>query len=224
MKNLLRIVIAGAVLTFGAWYLFSSFNESKRKSSNFKSYQTEPTVIVPTIQPPTKVVQAPSSKQQAVPIKKIISQTSTKNKSSLQSLFVNFLDHKTSKWLWSPNVYVLEKDTYNGPKNNILGNHDGFDVIKDKTKPKNALNLIYDSVEKRLGVYTGKIIIIHQKTSEFEDKLKNIVGVNIEYLSGVYFISSEDFDNAAQLVANIQDGIPSVKIDLDINYAFDRQN
>jgi len=223
MKNFIKISFGVIFLAIGIWYILYKSNEPEKKSSNFRSYQKEVIVTVATaVKPSAKEAQPP--KQRSIATPKTIAKTSTIIKSARLNSFTNFLDHKVSKWSWSPNVFVLEKDKYKGPKNNILGSHDGFDVIKDKNKPKDALSLVYNSAEKRTGIYTGKIIVVHQKTSDFEDKIKNITGVNVEYVSGVYFLSSDSLADATQLVATIQNGIPSAQIDLDINYAFDRAN
>ncbi len=224
MKNILKVVVGILVMASVALYIYFAKPSVEKKSSNFKSYQKEMKIEMT----PSQVAARTSS---ALPVKKDLVESNTAtskrviaNKFMRENPVLNYLDQKIGRWSWSPDVFVIEETKYKGSKDNIVGNHDGYIVVKDGNKPQHALNLIYNSTEKRLGIFMEQIAILHEKSSEFELKLQKLTGDEIQYVTGVYFIKTSSLPIAFETLAKIQKDITTVKADLDVNYAIQRAN
>jgi hypothetical protein len=226
MKKNIKICIAISVIVFGAWFLLINNKGPQKKSSNFKSYQKEMpnssnTVALGTINQTleTKRILESQVERNKVNPKRIVA-----NNRSRENPVINYLNKKDGAWSWSPDVFVIEEKKYKGAKENIIGMHDGYVVVKDSNKPVGALSLVYNTSEKRLGIFMNKIVVLHEKSSDFETKLRGIAGSNVDYVSGVYFIESDNLAVALNTLAIIQSSISAVKSDLDVNYAIQRAN
>lgn len=219
MKNTSKVILSITLAVLVGLYMYYSKSRIEMKSSNFKSYQKEFAPSTPLSPPPKVEVSHKEQKREEAPLPQKTSDISLKNKFSRLSPIVNYLNQKTGKWNWSPNVFAIEKNKYQGSKENILGTHDGFTIVKDLVKPKEALSLIYNPTDKRLGIYTGKVIILHEKSTDFENKLHGVGISDIQFIANAYFVSSEKFSDAVSIASNIQKGIPGTQVDVDINYS-----
>lgn len=195
------------VIVVVALYFMPREQESEKSVTEFKSFQTEmqsqttpepeSQIVVESVKPEVRRKTAAASRENSV---------------------IKHLDQKSGAFQWSPDVFVVLDKTYAGPKENIVGKHEGYLVIKASAKPERALNLVYNASERRLGIYMGKVIAVHERSDEFEQKYQ------AEYLAGTYFIDVSDLAEAVSTVTNIQAGFPTAQVDLDVNYGRERAN
>ena len=226
MKRNIKIVLGITGLSLVGWLIVNNFSGPVRKNSNFKSYQQEFKAGATSMQQlvDASIESKKEAEKQQSPNKDALPKRGIAEKFQRENPIVNHLDQSEGNFLWSPDVFAILETEYKGDKGNIIGKHDGYIVVKDAAKPANALNLVYNSSEKRVGIFMGKIVVIHKKSNDFESKLQDISGSTPEYHSGVYFLSSDNLPAATKTVSNIQNNFKSIQVDLDVNYSRVRAN
>lgn len=224
MKNKVKIFLGLSATMFGVWYFAIHNSGPVRKSSNFRSYQKEMKLEMTPSHAANEASIVSVGKKDQIKSNATMSKRLIANKTMRENPVINYLDQKDGAWSWSPDVLVVAEEKYKGSKDNIVGNHDGYIVVRDGSKPQYALNLIYNTTEKRLGIYMKKIVVLHEKSSDFENKLRDISKSNVEFISGVYFIEADNLSNALKILSDLQNSFHSAKVELDVNYATQRAN
>ena len=156
--------------------------------------------------------------------KKVINNITGKTKKSGINPILKFLEQEEGPFLWSPDVYALKKKKFEGEQFEVLGLHEDLIVFRSNTRPAGANNIVYNQSNRKLGLFMGKIIVLHEKSSEFEDFVFKTTAEKPDYHNGVYFINSEDFSESRVTVEKIASAFKSAKVDLDISYARVRAN
>ena len=122
---------------------------------------------------------------------------------------------------FTDSILAIRKRDYKGNQQDIIGEIQGMLVIKTNTPSSGSLPLIKKENEDRVGLYMGKIVLIHKQDDNLENEIAAIVGVPgmISHVSGVYIIESPKVADSIQLLTNLKEKFKNTQIDLDINYS-----
>ena len=132
----------------------------------------------------------------------------------------------SDQYAWFTNLFAIQSSNFKGDKSSIVAKLDGFVFFKSESKPDDSFYIVESIKNKEIGIYLGKILIIQKKSEVFEsDVLKIAAGRiksnDIQYLSGVYIVSSPNISNAFQLITALKQTLDLKKIDIDAKSSFD---
>lgn len=221
IKNVFYVTLVFCSILIG----IKIFNRPSEKKIEFKSDQKIIIRNEKSFATPTTI----KTKEEAVKITESASTTKNKEQRTIRKLAFSgdfrkgidskYLTELKNGYQYSDNIYAIFKKNYHGSTNRILGEYLGYLLVESEIAIENGYKLIKLENENRVGLYMEKVILIHQKSNEFESKLKELSGaISFYHLSGVYFVESKSVEASIEFLTLFKQNFPHSQADLDIQY------